>query len=85
MAVLFVVAMDLSNIKLNAISNPSTFDYLYFAIISLTSVGYGDLTALDDVGKKVSIGMALLGSAHMLVSVALFIDKVNPSNHTAKG
>tara|TARA_R110002012_G_scaffold244793_1_gene419759 strand:- start:716 stop:1174 length:459 start_codon:yes stop_codon:yes gene_type:complete len=76
LSMLFVVVMKISDVKINISDLPTTFDYLYFAVISMTSVGYGDVTATTEIGKKISIAMALLGSAHMLVSVTLFIDKL---------
>lgn len=76
LAVLFTGTMILLEVPLKDIPYPTDFDYLYFSIITMTSVGYGDVTPVSEVGKIISIAISIIGSGHMLVSVTLFIDKV---------
>ncbi|EJG1621238.1 potassium channel family protein [Vibrio parahaemolyticus] len=54
-------------------------DAFYFGIISLTSVGFGEIHPVDNVGKIISIAMALLGSVHMIIFIALLYDRLNLS------
>jgi voltage-gated potassium channel len=86
LAALFVTSMSFLHIPLIDVPNPTSFDYLYFSIITMTSVGYGDLTPISEKGKIVSLAMSIIGSGHMLVSVVLFIDKVKsqPVNPNAE-
>lgn len=41
----------------------SFFDALYWATVTLTTVGYGDLTPVTDVGRVVSMVSSLFGVA----------------------
>ena len=80
LAMVFVMVLTQFEVSLHDTKVMGTYDYLYFAIITLTSVGYGDLTPQNDIGQQISIAMALIGSGHMLVSVALLLDKINQGN-----
>ena len=46
-------------------------DYLYFEIITFTTVGYGDIIPPNAQGKLLAICTALLGSTHGVTFVAL--------------
>ena len=54
----------------------SEFDAFYFNIITLSSVGYGELHPINMAGKIISISMAVLGSLHMIVFLSLLLDKL---------
>ncbi|MBR2100159.1 MAG: two pore domain potassium channel family protein, partial [Eubacterium sp.] len=41
----------------------SFFEALYWAAISLTSVGYGDITPVSDIGRLFTIISAIVGLA----------------------
>src|SRR4051812_44775973 len=43
------------------LTNPTTADYLYFSFVTLTTVGYGDLTAANGIGRATAVFDALLG------------------------
>jgi hypothetical protein len=40
-------------------------DCAYFAVVTLTTVGYGDLTPSSDVGKAISMMLSLGGTSHV--------------------
>jgi hypothetical protein len=46
------------------------FDVLYFSFITLTTVGYGDLTPVSDVARSLAVVQALLGQVFLVVLVA---------------
>lgn len=48
-------------------------DYLYFEIITFTTVGYGDIIPPNAQGKLLAICTALLGSTHGVTFVALVL------------
>lgn len=48
-------------------------DFLYFSFASLTTTGYGDLTAGTDVGRSFAITEALLGQIYLVTVVALIV------------
>lgn len=48
----------------------SAWDGIYFAIITSTSVGYGDITPETLIGQMISIGLALIGTVFFGLVVA---------------
>jgi hypothetical protein len=54
-------------------------DYLYFSFASMTTVGYGDLTAHTDLGRSVAITEALIGQIYLVTIVALIVSNMGPS------
>ncbi|MCS0305192.1 ion channel [Vibrio diabolicus] len=59
----------------------NAFDAIYFGIISLTSVGYGDIHPINTVGKIISITMSVLGSIHTIMFIALVIDRITDNRN----
>ena len=50
---------------------PDISDYLYFSFATLTTVGYGDLSAATDLGRSVAIAEALIGQIYLVTVVAV--------------
>jgi hypothetical protein len=48
-------------------------DYLYYEVMTFTTVGYGDIVPLSAQGKLLAICTALLGAAHGVTFVALML------------
>jgi hypothetical protein len=48
-------------------------DYLYYEIITFTTVGYGDIIPLTSQGKLLAICTALLGATHGVTFVAMVL------------
>jgi hypothetical protein len=48
-------------------------DYLYFSFVTVTTTGYGDLTAASDVGRSMAIAEALLGQIYLVTVVAVIV------------
>ena len=51
-------------------------DYLYFSFVTLTTVGYGDLTAADGLGRAVAVVEALTGQLYLVTVVALVVSRM---------
>ena len=58
-------------------------DYLYFEIMTFTTVGYGDIVPATAQGKVLAICTALLGATHGVTFVAIILQAL--SHPTARG
>jgi hypothetical protein len=54
-------------------NDPTTADFLYFSFITLTTVGYGDYTAANGLGRAVASIEALLGQIYLVTVVATIV------------
>ena len=53
-----------------------SIDYLYFSLTTITTVGYGDLTARGDVGRMTAMLEAILGQLYLITVVALVVQNL---------
>ena len=51
-------------------------DHLYFSFVSLTTVGYGDLTPISDLGRMIAVSEALIGQLFLVTVVALVVGNI---------
>jgi hypothetical protein len=51
-------------------------DFVYFSFVTLTTVGYGDLTTADGVGRALAIVEALIGQLYLVTVVALLVSNL---------
>jgi hypothetical protein len=51
----------------------STHNLLYFSFVTITTTGYGDLTAATDVGQSLAIAEALVGQIYLVTVVAAIV------------
>jgi voltage-gated potassium channel Kch len=51
----------------------STGDYTYFSFVTLTTVGYGDLTAATDLAKRLVVVEAFVGQVFIITLVARLV------------
>ena len=58
------------------INHATTADYLYFSFVTLTTVGYGDLTAVGGVGRATAVFDALLGQIYLVTVLALLVSQL---------
>jgi hypothetical protein len=52
---------------------------LYFSVVSLATVGYGDYTAATDLGRTVAASEGLLGQIYLVTVVAVIVSRLRPS------
>ncbi len=63
MAVFYIIFVALIMFNIEPGTFNSFFEALYWAAISLTSVGYGDITPVSDIGRLFTIISAIVGLA----------------------
>jgi hypothetical protein len=54
-------------------THPTAAQYLYFSLVTLTTVGYGDLTATTSLGRALAAMEALLGQVYLVTVVAVLV------------
>ncbi len=59
-------------------------DYLYFSFVTLTTVGYGDLTAAGGLGRAVAVVEALLGQLYLVTVVAVVVSQLGRRGGTPR-
>jgi ion channel len=60
-------------------------DYLYFSFVTLTTVGYGDLTAAGGLGRALAVTEALIGQLYLVTVVALVVSRMAYSPRRRSG
>ena len=50
-------------------------DYLYFSFVTLTTLGYGDITPVSAFAKSVTMVLAVVGQFYMTILIAILVGK----------
>jgi hypothetical protein len=72
-AFMFGIVDELASTSFFASGAGTASDFLYFSYATLTTVGYGDLTAGTDVARSLAIAEALLGQIYLVTVVAVIV------------
>jgi len=51
-------------------------DFLYFSFVTLTTTGYGDLSAAGNAGRALSVSEAILGQVYLVTVVAVVVSNL---------
>ena len=57
-------------------SHATVADYLYFSFVTLTTTGYGDLTAAQSLGRALAVLEALIGQLYLVTVIALLVSNI---------
>jgi voltage-gated potassium channel Kch len=66
------------------LADPDRSDYLYFSYTTLTTTGFGDLTAATEVGRTLAVVEALVGQIYLVTIVALIVSNLRPRQRAAR-
>jgi hypothetical protein len=58
-------------------------DYVYFSYVTMSTVGYGDLTARADMGRMLAVTEALLGQLYLVTIVAVLVGNLGRARSRA--
>jgi hypothetical protein len=81
----FAVIDELANEAFFAQGAPERDDFLYYSFSTLTTTGYGDLTAGTDLGRSLSITEALIGQIYLVTVVAVIVGNLRPAPRRRAG
>jgi hypothetical protein len=56
--------------------DPTQADFVYFSYITMTTVGYGDLTAAGSLSRMIAVTEALVGQLYLVTVVALVVSRM---------
>ena len=62
----------------------TTAHCLYFSFVTLTTVGYGDVTTSSDLGHTIAVTEALVGQIYLVTVVALLVSDLGSRRGQAK-
>jgi hypothetical protein len=62
---------------------PMPSDFIYYSFVTLTTVGYGDLTASTGIGRMLSVTEALVGQLYLVTVVAILVSNLGRSRKPA--
>ncbi len=54
---------------------PEMFDYLYFSFVTLTTLGYGDVTPVSHLSRSTAVMLAITGQLYMTILIAMLVGK----------
>ena len=56
-------------------SVPQFSDYLYFSFVTLTTLGYGDVTPVSHLARSMTVLIAVTGQLYMTILIAMLVGK----------
>ena len=69
---LYVDAVESGEFFAGKVDEPST-SFMYFSLVTLATLGYGDLSPVTDTGRLLAVGEAVLGQVYLVTFVALLV------------
>jgi hypothetical protein len=55
------------------VDQATTVDTMYFSFITMTTVGYGDLSPVEDLPRMIAVTEALIGQIYLVTAVGLLV------------
>jgi hypothetical protein len=65
-------------------AQPGAIDYLYFSLVTITTTGYGDLTAATGVGRMTAVCEAIFGQLYLITVVALVVQNLGQQSRLGR-
>jgi len=72
---LIAVKPGLPAINFNGATIPGFQDYMYFSFVTLTTLGYGDITPASAATKSIALIIAVAGQFYLTILVAMLVGK----------
>ena len=62
----------------------AAIDYLYFSFVTITTTGYGDLTAAGGIGRMTAVLEAIFGQLYLITVVALVVQNLGQKSRIGR-
>ena len=72
---LFILGIDTPLINIAGSAPPQYHDYLYFSFVTVTTLGYGDITPANELARSIVFLLAVSGQLYLTVLVAMLVGK----------
>jgi voltage-gated potassium channel len=72
---LIIFGSDSGAISFSGVTAAGLHDYLYFSFVTLTTLGYGDVTPVSAFAKSLTIIIAVSGQLYLTILVAILVGK----------
>lgn len=71
----FVLHSDIATINFAGGTAGGFHDYLYFSFVTLSTLGYGDITPVSSIAKSIVLIIAITGQLYLTVLIAMLVGK----------
>jgi hypothetical protein len=78
-AVAYAVVQEVGDVDVFTTAHAGRDDFLYFSFSTLTTTGYGDVVAANNLVRSLAITEALGGQLYLVTVVALIIANMRPA------
>jgi hypothetical protein len=82
--VAYATVSELSTADFFTTGHAQRDDFLYFSYSTLSTVGYGDLTAATNLGRSLAMTEALLGQLYLVTVVAVIVSNLRPARRSQR-
>ena len=70
-----VELLHVGSFQIPDIMGADTFAFSYYSFVTLTTLGYGDVTPVSDLSRSMAILIAITGQLYMTVLIAMLVGK----------
>ena len=71
----YVFQLDTRTIHFAGMAAEEFHDYLYFSFVTMTTLGYGDITPVSSYANSITIIIAATGQLYLTILVAMLVGK----------
>jgi hypothetical protein len=71
----FVFHIDTPAINFAGATATGYHDYIYFSFVTLSTLGYGDITPVSQIAKSVTLVIAISGQMYLTILIAMLVGK----------
>lgn len=71
----YILRLDTPAINFAGQAAEGFHDFLYFSFVTLTTLGYGDITPVSSYAKSITIVIAVTGQLYLTILIAMLVGK----------